>query len=89
MKDQNNLKDKRIQAYAFIKSLFRGVSWVYNDNILAHVLAVELNDLILLKEGKINPSPELVKQVYDFFKSDLDLDLGRPQQIKRFLVEPF
>ncbi len=91
MKDQNNLKDKRTRAYAFIKHLFKSVNWVdadlTKDNDLASVLDVNSSDLTLLKEGKINPSPKLVESVKVFFKNDPNPTLAR--QIEYVLVEPF
>ncbi len=91
MADQNNLKDKRIRAYAFIKQLFKRVNWVgadlTKDNDLASVLDVKLSDLTLLKEGKINPSAKLVESVKVFFKNDPNPTLA--PQIEHFLVEPF
>jgi len=91
VKDPNNLKDRRIRAYAFIKHLFESVNWVdadlTKDNDLASVLDVNLSDLTLLKEGKIDPLPKLVESVRVFFRNDPNSTLAR--QIKHVLVEPF
>jgi len=91
MKDQNNLKDKRIRAYAFVKHLFESVIWVdadlAKDNDLASLLDVNLSDLTLLKEGKVNPSPKMIESVKVFFKDTQDPILTR--QIEQILVEPF
>ncbi len=91
MADQNDLKERRIRVYSYIKHLFKSVIWVdadlTKDNDLASVLDVTLSDLTLLGEGEISPSPKLVESVKVFFKNDPNPTL--PRQIEHVLIDPF
>lgn len=83
---------KRIRAHSYIHKLFESVNWhgvdLTKDNELASVLDVNLSDLILLREGKINPSPKLVEKVKCFFKNDPNPTL-LAEEIDQALIQPF
>ncbi len=91
MNDPNNIKDKRINAHTFIKNLFKDVNWeganLTEDEDIADLLAINLPDITMLKEGRINPPPKLVEKIKYFFKDNSDPRLA--EQIERNLVEPF
>lgn len=89
MADTKDLVEYRKRAYHFAKSLVAGVSWVDRnhslDEDLADILDVKLSDLILLKQGKVNPSTKLVKSLKTSFCDDSDT----ATQIEQVLVDPF
>ena len=92
-----NTKLDRIRAYQFVKHLFSsGVNLgdingrnfdLTNDVELADVLNVNLSNLTLLKEGTIDPSPQLVKSIRCFFRKSQDPTLFT--QIDHILIAPF
>ena len=84
MKDQS---ESRMRAYRYIveqaKKLNSGLSFE-SEKTLADVTYISLNDLVRLKEGRDDPSPELVvalKRLLRPVASETDID--------GYLVKPF
>ena len=85
------IKDKRINAHTFIKNLFKDVNWeganLTEDEDIADLFAINLPDITMLKEGRINPTSKLVEKIKYFFGDSSDPRVA--EQIERNLVDPF
>ena len=88
MGNAKDLLAERKKAYAFLRREFYGLKWptpIDSDKKLADALDVSLEDIVLLKEGRANPTKGLIKGVRDFFSAEV----GKEEDIRAYLVDPF